>query len=138
MKNNISWKSFTTKLVYTFLAVILIGAATNCGGTRKANQQKKSIKSDSISIENKLILRQNVVLRDIGSIQAFDNFEIQADHKKLEVGKEEIVKEKQIDKTNNTFLYLGFVFIPLFFIFLYFYLPTLRYDLKTLKNKIMK
>ncbi len=149
---NISWKRSGTKLVNIFLAMLLIGAVTSCGN-RKATQSKKSIKSDSISVENNLVLKQNVVLRNIGRIKPFDaakpmivdgkeyfnctieydkskfeRIDIDVGHKEVEITKDKFAKEKESEKTDYTILYLGIVFIFIFFVCLYFYLPTLKFD----------
>ncbi len=153
LKNLKSWKIFGTKLVKCFLGMLLLGVVLNCGGTRKANTQKKEIKSDSISVENRLVLKQNIVLRDIGSVRPFDpakpiivdgkeyfnciidfdksqfyNFEIDSSHKEIKIAKEISVKDKQVEKTDYTLLWCGLFFIFCFFVCLYFYLPTLKFD----------
>ena len=152
LKNLKSWKIFGTKLVKCFLVILLIGAVTNCGN-RKTSQSKKNIKSDSLSVENRLVLKQNIVLRDIGRLRPFDpakpiivdgkeyfnciidfdksqfyNFEIDSSHRKIELKKDISVKTKQVEKTDYTLLYLGLLFIICLFVFLYFYLPTLKFN----------
>ena len=149
---NISWKKSGTKLVNTFLVMLLIGAVTSCGN-RKTTQSINRIKSDSISVENSLVLKQNIVLHDIGIIKPFDaakpmiidgkeyfnctieydkskfeRIDIDVGHKEIKITKDKFVKEKESAKTDYTILYLGIVFICIFFVCLYFYLPTLKFD----------
>ena len=152
LKNKILWKRFGTKLVNFFLVTLLLGVVISCGN-RKTNTSRIYTKSDSISVENKLILRQNIILNDIGSIKPLNSSkpmiidgkeyfnatieynksqfytkEIGLINKNLEVKKDKIVKKKQVEKKDYTILYLGLLFIFLFFVFLYFYLPTLKFN----------
>jgi hypothetical protein len=152
LKNLKTWKRSGTKLANTFLAIVLLGAVLSCGN-RKTNQSKKNIKSDSISVENKLILKQNSILRDIQKLRPFDpskpmfvdgkeyfnvsidydksqfeRIEIDVGSKKIELKKDIFIKEKQVEKTDYTILYIGLIFIICLFVFLYFYLPTLKFN----------
>jgi len=52
---------------YLLILLLLISC-----GTRKTSQQKTTFKSDSLSIENTRVLKQNIELRDIYSIKPFD------------------------------------------------------------------
>jgi uncharacterized integral membrane protein len=150
LKNLISWGSFGTKLIFIFLAVLVIGFVLSCGN-RKTAITKTSIKSDSLSVENSRILKQNIVLNDIGQIRAFDplkpffvdgkeyfnasiiydksqfnNFELQEGSKIIELKKDLSEKQKDVKKTDYTVLYLGIIFIICLFIFLWFYLPKIK------------
>jgi predicted acetyltransferase len=149
-KKYIIWKSYGTKLINIFLVGLLIGAVLSCGN-RKTTQSKKTIISDSLSVENSRILKQNIVLHDIGQIRAldplkpffvdgkeyfnvsinydkskFDNFELQEGTKIVEVKKDKTEKIKDVEKTDYTILYLGIAFIVVLFVFLLFYLPKLK------------
>ena len=55
------------KKLMLFVLIILFSC-----GTRKTSQQKTTFKSDSLSIENTRVLKQNIELRDIYSIKPFD------------------------------------------------------------------
>jgi len=152
LKKTILWKIFGTKSVKYFLAInLLIGVVTSCGGTRKTSLSKVDIKSDSLSVENSRILKQNIVLNDIGKIRAFDplkpffvdgkeyfnatieydksqfnNFELQEVSKIIELKKDTKTKYKITEKSDNTILYIGIAFVICLFIFLWFYLPKIK------------
>ena len=51
--------------------LLIIFLIVSCGA-RKTSQQKTTFKSDSLSIENTRVLKQNIELRDIYSIKPFD------------------------------------------------------------------
>jgi hypothetical protein len=150
LKNLKLWQSFGTKSASIYLVIALTGAAISCGN-RKTTQSKTSIKSDSVSVENTRILKQNIVLHDIGQIRAFDplkpffvdgkeyfnasiiydksafnNFELLEGTKIIELKKDVFVKKKDIEKTDYTILYLGIIFIIVLFVFLWFYLPKIK------------
>ena len=120
-------------------------------GTRKTSQQKSTFKSDSLSIENTSVLKQNIELRDIYSIKPFDtlkpmvingksyfNVVITNDKSKISkiedktenkvsgVKKESETKNKEIEKTDNTLLYIGLFFVLIIAVFAWFYLPKLK------------
>jgi len=128
------------KVICPFLLLII----SSCGH-RTTELRKVSIRSDSLYIENERKLSSNLLFNDIGLIIPFDsskpmkingnwyynasisydrsrfeNFEIIDKVKKVEIKKEEQVKEKITDKTDNTILYLGLFFIVSLFVFLWF------------------
>jgi predicted acetyltransferase len=150
LKNLKLWQSFGTKSASIYLVIALTGAAISCGN-RKTTQSKTSIKSDSLSVENTRILKQNIVLHDIGMVRAldplkpffvdgkeyfnasiiydksaFNNFELLEGTKIIELKKDVFVKKKDIEKTDYTILYLGIIFIIVLFVFLWFYLPKIK------------
>lgn len=125
---------------YLLIFLLIVGC-----GTRKTSQQSTVFKSDSISIENKRILKQEIELRNIYLIKPFDsskpiiidgkeyfNATIVFDKTIIEkydkdeskiINKgstEKIEKAKESDKTDYTILYLGLFFILCLFIFLWF------------------
>ena len=114
-------------------------------GTRKTSQQKTTFKSDSLSIENTRVLKQNIELRDIYSIKPFDvlkpmiidgkeyfnativydkskfdNFEVSEGEKVIRIETEKEVKNKESEKTDYTILFASMFFIAFLFIFLWF------------------
>ena len=125
---------------YLFIILIFISC-----GTRKTSQQKTTFKSDSLSIENKRILKQNIELRDIYSIKPFDvlkpmiidgkeyfnativfdkskfdNFEV-SDTEMMNKGHtEKTEKVKETEKTDYTILFISMFFILCLFVFLWF------------------
>ncbi len=128
------------KVICPFLLLII----SSCGH-RATEIRKVSIRSDSLIIENERNLTSNLLLNDIGSIIPFDaskpmqingnwyynasisydksrfeNFQIIDKVKKVEVKKQEQIKEKITDKTDNTILYLGLLFIVCLFMYLWF------------------
>ena len=126
--------------------LLIIFLIVSCG-TRKTSQQKTTFKSDSLSIENTRVLKQNIELRDIYSIKPFDTLkpmiidgksyfnviitkdkskinktEDKTENKVSSIKKESEVKIKESEKTDNTILYIGLFFVLCLFIFLWFYL----------------
>ena len=124
-------------------------------GTRKTSQQKSTFKSDSLSIENTRVLKQNIELRDIYSIKPFDalkpmiidgkeyfnativydkskfdNFEVSQGEKVIRIETEKEVKNKESEKTDYTILFALLFFIAFLFIFLWFKLPNVKVLLK--------
>ena len=124
--------------------ILILLLIVSCG-TRKTSQQSTTFKSDSLSIENKRVLKQEIELRDIYSIKPFDvlkpmiidgkeyfNASIVFDKsivKKHENQESKIKKQgsvvktekaKETTKTDYTILYLGMFFILCLFIFLWF------------------
>ena len=114
-------------------------------GTRKTSQQKTTFKSDSLSVENTRVLKQNIELRDIYSIKPFDvlkpmvidgkeyfnativydkskfdNFEVSQDEKVIRIETEKEVKNKESEKTDYTILFASMFFILCLFVFLWF------------------
>ena len=119
-------------------------------GTRKTSQQKTTFKSDSLSIENTRVLKQNIELRDIYSIKPFDvlkpmvidgkeyfnativydkskfdNFEVSQGEKVIRIETEKEVKNKESEKTDYTILFASMFFILCLFVFLWFKLKKL-------------
>ena len=130
---------------YLLILLLLISC-----GTRKTSQQKTTFKSDSLSIENTRVLKQNIELRDIYSIKPFDvlkpmviegkeyfnativydksnfdNFEVSQGEKVIRIETEKEVKNKESEKTDYTILFASMFFIAFLFIFLWFKLKKL-------------
>ena len=130
---------------YLLILLLLISC-----GTRKTSQQKTTFKSDSLSIENTLVLKQNIELRDIYSIKPFDalkpmvvdgkeyfnativyekskfdNFEVSQGEKVIRIETEKEVKNKESEKTDYTILFASRFFILCLFVFLWFKLKKL-------------
>ena len=124
---------------YLLILLLLISC-----GTRKTSQQKTTFKSDSLSIENTRVLKQNIELRDIYSIKPFDvlkpmiidgkeyfnativydkskfdNFEVSQGEKVIRIETEKEVKNKESEKTDYTILYASMFFILCLFLFIY-------------------
>ena len=125
-----------------YLLILLL--IVSCG-TRKTSQQKTTFKSDSLSVENTRVLKQNIELRDIYSIKPFDvlkpmvidgkeyfnativydkskfdNFEVSQGEKVIRIETEKEVKNKESEKTDYTILFASMFFIAFLFIFLWF------------------
>ena len=130
---------------YLLILLLLISC-----GTRKTSQQKTTFKSDSLSIENTRVLKQNIELRDIYSIKPFDvlkpmvidgkeyfnativydkskfdNFEVSEGEKVIRIETEKEVKNKESEKTDYTILFASMFFILCLFVFLWFKLKKL-------------
>ena len=130
---------------YLLILLLLISC-----GTRKTSQQKTTFKSDSLSVENTRVLKQNIELRDIYSIKPFDvlkpmiidgkeyfnativydkskfdNFEVSQGEKVIRIETEKEVKNKESEKTDYTILFASMFFIAFLFIFLWFKLKKL-------------
>ena len=130
---------------YLLILLLLISC-----GTRKTSQQKTTFKSDSLSIENTRVLKQNIELRDIYSIKPFDvlkpmvidgkeyfnativydkskfdNFEVSQGEKVIRIETEKEVKNKESEKTDYTILFASMFFILCLFVFLWFKLKKL-------------
>ena len=135
---------------YLLILLLLISC-----GTRKTSQQKTTFKSDSLSVENTRVLKQNIELRDIYSIKPFDvlkpmiidgkeyfnativydkskfdNFEVSQGEKVIRIETEKEVKNKESEKTDYTILFASMFFIAFLFIFLWFKLPNVKVLLK--------
>jgi hypothetical protein len=131
---------------YLFILLLLISC-----GTRKTSQQKTTFKSDSLSIENTRVLKQNIELRDINSIKPFDalkpmiidgkeyfnativfdksiikNSEIKEKSRTIEIKKEKTEKVKESEKTDYTILFISMFFILCLFVFLWFKLKSVK------------
>ena len=125
---------------YLLILLLLISC-----GTRKTSQQKTTFKSDSLSVENTRVLKQNIELRDIYSIKPFDvlkpmvidgkeyfnativydkskfdNFEVSQGEKVIRIETEKEVKNKESEKTDYTILFASMFFILCIFVFLWF------------------
>lgn len=125
-----------------YLLIILL--LVSCG-TRKTSQDRINIKSDSITIDNKRVLRQEIILNDIYIVKPFDvlkpmvingkeyiNATIVYDNSKVDkietidekhierVKKENNITNKETEKTDYTILYISIFFILALFIFLWF------------------
>ena len=134
--------------------LLILFLIVSCG-TRKTSQQKTTFKSDSLSIENTRVLKQNIELRDIYSIKPFDalkpmvidgkeyfnativydkskfdNFEVSQGEKVIRIETEKEVKNKESEKTDYTILFASMFFIAFLFIFLWFKLPNVKVLLK--------
>jgi len=131
-------------------AVIALVILCSCGHRTTANEKKK-IKTDSLNIENTRVLSQNITWSNIGSIKPFDalkpmiidgkeyfNVSLHFDKSistgtKIEgsenlsyTGSEITSKNKQSEKTDYTILILGIFTVVALFLFLYFYLKSLK------------
>ena len=137
-------------LLSATIAVIILLLLSSCG-TRKVSNKQTTFKSDSLIIENKHVLSQEIILNDIFILKPFDtlkpmvingksyfNVVITNDKSKISkiedktenkvsgVKKESETKTKQTEKADNTVLYIGLFFVLCLFIFLWFYLPRIR------------
>ena len=153
MKNTISWKKFGIKSVNFCLAIILIGAVISCG-TRKSEISHHVFKSDSIIVDNSVILSQNIRFNNIVSLKpidplkpiifdgkeyfnasiVFDNseikdFQIEQKNLSVDVSKKSVEKIKEIEKSDTSNLWIGIAFVVGLLIFLWFYLPKLKKDI---------
>ena len=133
-------------LLSATIAVVILLLLSSCG-TRKASNKQTTFKSDSLIIENKHVLSQEIILNDIFILKPFDtlkpmvingksyfNVVITNDKSKISkiedktenkvsgVKKESETKNKKTEKTDNTLLYIGLFFVLCLFIFLWFYL----------------
>ena len=125
---------------YLLILLLLISC-----GTRKTSQQKTTFKSDSLSVENTRVLKQNIELRDIYSIKPFDvlkpmiidgkeyfnativydkskfdNFEVSQGEKVIRIETEKEVKNKESEKTDYTILFALLFFFFFLFVYLWF------------------
>ena len=128
------------------IAVLIMILLSSCG-TRKVSNKQTTFKSDSLIIENKHVLSQEIILNDIFTLKPFDTLkpiiingksyfnviitndkskitktEDKTENKVSSVKKESEVKIKESKKTDNTILYIGLFFVLCLFIFLWFYL----------------
>ena len=131
----ISWKIFGTKSVNFCLAIILIGVVTSCG-TRKSAISHHAFKSDSIIVDNSVILRQNIRFNNIVSLKpinplkpivfdgkeyfnasiVFDNseikeFQIEQKNLSVDVSKKSMEKVKETQKSDTSNLWIGIAFV---------------------------
>jgi len=133
-------------LLSATIAVIILLLLSSCG-TRKVSNKQTTFKSDSLIIENKHVLSQEIILNDIFTLKPFDTLkpiiingksyfnvvitndkskiiktEDKTENKVSNIKKESEVKIKESEKTDNTLLYIGLFFVLCLFIFLWFYL----------------
>ena len=131
----ILWKIFGTKSVNFYLVVILIGVVTSCG-TRKSAISHHAFKSDSIVVDNSVILSQNIRFNNIVSLKpinplkpiifdgkeyfntsiVFDNseikdFQIEQKNLSVDVSKKEVKKVKETEKSDTSNLWIGIAFV---------------------------
>lgn len=131
----ILWKIFGTKSVNFYLAVILIGVVISCG-TRKTKTSHHVFKSDSIIVDNSVILSQNIRFNNIVSLKpinplkpiifdgkeyfnasiVFDNseikdFQIEQKNLSVDVSKKTMEKVKEIEKSDTSNLWIGIAFV---------------------------
>jgi hypothetical protein len=139
-----------------YIIALILLFTISCGGTRKTSISKVDIKTDSLSIENSRILKQNIVLNDIYQILPFDplkpfiidgksyfnasitydksqfnNFQIDEGNKIIGVSKDTSEKSKDVEKSDNTILFSIIAFIVCLFIFLWFYLPKMKKSIQS-------
>ena len=131
----------------TILKTIIILFLLSSCGTRKVSNKQTVFKSDSLIIENKHVLSQEIILNDIFILKPFDTLkpmiiegksyfnvvitndkskinktEDKVENKVSSVKKESKTKIKESEKTDNTILYIGLFFVLCLFVFLWFYL----------------
>ena len=144
------WEVFGTKSVNFYLAAILIGVVISCG-TRKTKTSHHVFKSDSIIVDNSVILGQNIRFNNIVSLKpinplkpiifdgkeyfnasvVFDNseikdFQIEQKNLSVDVSKKKVEKVKETEKSDTSNLWIGIAFVVGLFVFLWFYLPRIR------------
>lgn len=128
------------------IAILIMILLSSCG-TRKVSNKQNTFKSDSLIIENKHVLSQEIILNDIFTLKPFDSLkpivingksyfnviitndkskitktEDKTENKVSNIEKESEIKIKESKKTDNTVLYIGLFFVLCLFIFLWFYL----------------
>jgi len=131
----------------TILKTIIILFLLSSCGTRKVSNKQTAFKSDSLIIENKHVLSQEIILNDIFTLKPFDTLkpmiingksyfnvvitndkskinkiEGKRENKVLSVKKESETKIKESKKTDDALLYIGLFFVLCLFVFLWFYL----------------
>ena len=136
------WEVFGTKSVNFYLAAILIGVVISCG-TRKTSISHHVFKSDSIIVDNSVILGQNTRFNNIVSLKpinplktmiidgkeyfnasiVFDNseikdFQIEQKNLSVDVSKKSMEKVKETQKSDTSNLWIGIAFV--FGLFVYF------------------
>lgn len=129
-------------LLSATIAVVILLLLSSCG-TRKVSNKQTTFKSDSLIIENKHVLSQEIILNDIFILKPFDtlkpmiingksyfNVVITKDKSKISkiedktenkvsgVKKESETKNKKTEKTDYTIMIIGLV--SLILVFLYF------------------
>jgi len=141
----------------TILKTIIILLLSSSCGTRKVCNKQTTFKSDSLIIENKHILSQEIILNDIFTLKPFDTLkpmiingksyfnvvitndkskinkiEDKTENKVLSIKKESETKIKESKKTDDAVLYIGLFFVLCLFVFLWFYLK--RTSIFNLRN----
>lgn len=140
----ILWEIFLIKSVNFYLAVILIGVVTSCG-TRKTKISHHVFKSDSIIVDNSVILSQNIRFNNIVSLKpinplkpiifdgkeyfnasiVFDNseikdFQIEQKNLSVDVSKKKVDKIKETQKSDTSNLWIGIAFVLVIGLVIYF------------------
>ena len=135
-------KIFGTKLVIFCLTAILTGVVISCG-TRKTSISHHVFKSDSIIVDNSVVLSQNTRFNNIVSLKpinplkpiifdgkeyfnasvVFDNseikdFQIEQKNLSVDVSKKSMEKVKETEKSDTSNLWIGIAFV--FGLFVYF------------------
>jgi len=133
-------------LLSATIAVIILLPLSSCGA-RKVSNKQTTFKSDSLIVENKHVLSQEIILNDIFVLKPFDTLkpmiingksyfnvvitkdkskinkiEDKIENKFLSIKKESETKIKESEKTDSTLLYIGLFFVLCLFVFLWFYL----------------
>ena len=115
--------------------LLLLLLIVSCG-KRTTSNQSTYFKSDSLSVENSRILSQNIILKDIYTLEPFDNskpmiidgkyyynaiikydkskfedFKIENNTKIIEIRKEDKTENRQTEKKDNSNLWIGIVFV---------------------------
>jgi len=141
----------------TILKTIIILLLLSSCGTRKVSNKQTTFKSDSLIIENKHVLSQEIILNDIFTLKPFDTLkpmiingksyfnvvitndkskinkiEDKTENKVLSIKKESETKIKESKKTDDAVLYIGLFFVLCLFVFLWFYLK--RTSIFNLRN----
>lgn len=129
-------------LLSATIAVIILLLLSSCG-TRKVSNKQTTFKSDSLIIENKHVLSQEIILKDIFILKPFDTLkpmiidgksyfnvvitndkskinkiEDKTENKVSSIKKESETKIKESEKTDSTLLYIGLFFIFCLFVYL--------------------
>ena len=140
----------------TILKIIIILLLLSSCGTRKVSNKRTTFKSDSLIIENKHVLSQEIILNDIFTLKPFDTLkpivmngksyfnviitndkskitktEDKTENKVSNIKKESEVKIKESEKTDNTVLYIGLFFVLCLFIFLWLMLRRTIFPIAT-------
>ena len=149
MKNNY------TLILSATIAILIMILLSSCG-TRKVSNKQTTFKSDSLIIENKHVLSQEIILNDIFTLKPFDTLkpivingksyfnviitndkskiiktEDKTENKVSNIKKESEVKIKESEKTDNTLLYIGLFFVLCLFIFLWLMLRRTIFPIAT-------
>ena len=129
-------------LLSATIAVVVLLILLSCG-TRKVSNKQTTFKSDSLIIENKHVLSQEIILNNIFILKPFDTLkpmvingksyfnvvitndkskisktEDKTENKVSSIKKESETKIKETEKADNTIMIIGLV--SLILVFLYF------------------